>query len=153
MTLFLLRLLGPAVAGLVLGFVLQGWRMDAAVSKLKAEHQAAVSASIAKAHQETIRLQRIKDEAIEKAQKLAKSNALAADRARTELERLRSRLQADSGDLSKASRQSLANYTSTLQTVFAECGRELEEMARKADGHALDARTLKDAWAEPSGGE
>jgi uncharacterized protein GlcG (DUF336 family) len=126
--------------------------MDAAISNLKAQHQAAVSASIAQAHAETIRLQRIKDEAIEKAQKLAQSNAVAASNARTELERLRRKLQADSSGVSKATHQSLAKYTSTLQTVFAECGAELEEMARKADGHALDARTLKDAWADTSGG-
>jgi vacuolar-type H+-ATPase subunit E/Vma4 len=146
MKMLLLRVLGPALAGLAIGFVIQGWRMDAAVSTLKAKHQAEVSASIALAHDETIRLQRIKDEAIANAQKLADANARAARNARTELDRLRDQLKSDTSSVSQATYESLVKYTATLQAVFGECGRELEDMAKTADGHALDAKVLKESW-------
>jgi site-specific recombinase len=144
----LLRYAGPALAGLLLGFVLQGWRMGATISDLKAQHAAAITATVVQAQEETLRLQRIKDEAIEKANKLAQSNAVAADAARTERDRLRLQLSAESRKLREATRESLTDYTATLQVVFGECTAELTDLARKADGHALDARTLKDAWGE-----
>lgn len=148
MTISLLKYGTIIAVSVIIGFVLQGWRMGATISDLKAKHEAAITASVAQAHEETLRLQRIKDEAIEKANKLAQSNAASADRARSELERMRDKLRQDTRSINQATRESLSDYTLALQFVFAECSSELTEMARKADGHALDARTLKEAWGE-----
>lgn len=146
MMLTILRYAGPVLLGLLIGFTVQGWRKDATISDLKMSHERAVATSIAQAQEETLRLQRIKDEAIERATELANANALAADSARSERDRLRLQLTLQSRQLREATRESLTNYTATLQGVFAECTGELTELARKADGHALDARTLKEAW-------
>jgi hypothetical protein len=146
MNTYLLKLFGPALAGLILGFMVQGWRMDTAISDLKAKHQAVVSASIVQANNETLRLQRIKDEALEKANQIAHANALAASNARNELDRLHYHLNTNTTNIPTATYESLVKYTTTLQGVFRECSRELEGLAQKADGHALDARTLKEAW-------
>jgi hypothetical protein len=143
---YLIKLFGPAVVGLILGFVIQGWRMDTTISDLNAKHQAVVSASIVKANEETLRLQRIKDEAIERANQIAQANARAADNARTEFDSLRLRLTTDASNVPTATHESLSHYTLTLQTVFGECSGQLERLAKKADGHALDARTLKESW-------
>ena len=148
MTISLLKYGTIVAVSVILGFILQGWRMGATISDLKAKHEVAITASVAQAHEETLRLQRIKDEAIEKANKLVQSNAASADRARSELERMRVQLRQDTVTVSQATRESLSDYTIALQFVFAECSSELTEMARKADGHALDARTLKEAWGE-----
>jgi hypothetical protein len=146
MMLTILRYAGPALLGLLIGFTVQGWRKDVTIRDLQIAHERAVATSIAQAQEETERLQRIKDEAIERATQLAYSNAAAADRARSERDRLRLQLASESRKLREATRESLTNYTATLQGVFAECTGELTDLARKADGHALDARTLKEAW-------
>ena len=146
MILTVLRYLVPAFLGILIGFTVQGWRKDVTISDLKASHETAIATSIALAHEETIRLQRIKDEAIEKANRLAQANALAANRAQSELNRMRDKLSQDSRSLSSATYESLVDYTVSLQIVFGECSAELTELARKADGHALDAKTLKESW-------
>ena len=142
----ILRYAGPALLGLLIGFTVQGWRKDVTISELQLAHEKAIAQSVAQSQEETLRLQRIKDEAIERATQLAYSNAAAADHARSERDRLRLQLTEESRKLRNATRESLTKYTTTLQGVFAECTGELTELAKKADGHALDARTLKEAW-------
>lgn len=144
--LTLYKYLGAFALAFGIGWFVQGWRMDAQLNDLKAKHATEISVSLAKAQEETNRLQRIKDEALERANALAQTNAAAADSARNELDRLRHQVSAERRKLDTASRKSLTNYTATLQAVFAECSAEVERLAKAADGHALDARTLKEAW-------
>lgn len=42
-----------------------------------------------------------------------------------------------------------SEYTNSLSDVFKECVSEYRDLAIKADGHALDAKRLSDAWPEP----
>lgn len=146
--LTLYKYLGAFALAFGIGWFVQGWRMDAQLNELKATHATEISVSLAKAQEETNRLQRIKDEALERANALAQVNAAAADSARNELGRLRQQIATERRKLDTASRQSLTNYTATLQTVFGECSAEVERLAKAADGHALDARTLKEAWGK-----
>lgn len=68
-----------------------------------------------------------------------------ADSARAERDRLRDAtdqfVQGASGDLKTCSER-----ITTLGDVFDQCGIALEEIARKADAHAIDAQKLSDAW-------
>jgi hypothetical protein len=85
-----------------------------------------------------------KTRALDQAALEAQINLRANIAARTELERLRRDL--DASSVASASLTSLRAYTRTLQTLFGECSAALEEMGRTADGHALDARTLRNSW-------
>jgi len=94
---------------------------------------------------ESARLQKLKDEALNEANRISQDNAKAATAARGELDRLRRQL-ASSNDLSTATCPSARNYAATLATVFGECSTRIIELAEKADGHALDSRTLNGAF-------
>ena len=94
---------------------------------------------------EAARLQKLKDEALNEANKIAQQNAKAAASARTELDRLRRQL-ASANDLSTASCPSTRDYATTLAVVFGECATRIGELAEKADGHSLDSRTLNGAF-------
>jgi hypothetical protein len=94
---------------------------------------------------ESVRLQKLKDEALNEANKIAQKNAQAAASARSELDRLRKQI-ATANDLSTATCPSTRQYSATLATVFGECATRIGELAEKADGHALDSRTLNGAF-------
>lgn len=98
------------------------------------------------AQDETIRLQGVKDAALEKSNRRAKANAAAAADARSELDGLRNDLADARARLPSLSHQACLDRASALETVFAQCAGDLEGLARKADGHANDAVTLDDAW-------
>ena len=135
-----------AAVAFAAGFTTNGWRLNAKIDSMVAEHTAAVQVATEKAMQETIRLQKEKDDAIAKAQLQIQANAAAAAAARRERDGLRDDLAASRGAIASASISSLRGYASTLATVFEQCSAELEEMARHADGHATDTVMLLNAW-------
>lgn len=47
---------------------------------------------------------------------------------------------------SKASRNALTQYTTTLSSVLSECQRAYTGMAKEADGHASDSLMYQQAW-------
>ena len=94
---------------------------------------------------ESARLQKLKDEALDEANKIAQKNASAAANARSELDRVRKQL-ASSVTIGSAPCASTRNYAETLAVVFGECATRLFEMAKDADGHALDSRTYQQAF-------
>lgn len=139
-------LAGVAVIAFATGFTTNGWRLNAKIDSMVAEHSMAVQAATEKAMQETTRLQKEKDDAIAKAQKQIQANAAAASAARLERDGLRDDLAASRVAITGASLGSLREHTSTLSTVFEQCSAELEEMARHADGHSTDTVMLLGAW-------
>jgi hypothetical protein len=94
---------------------------------------------------EVARLQGIKDAALKESNTRAQRNAVAAQSARGELDRLRGTL-ALTTRADAPSCPSSAVPTSTTAAVLSECAGELVEMARKADGHLNDSLTLLKAW-------
>ena len=135
-----------AVAAFAAGFTTNGWRLNAKIDSMVAEHSIAVQAATEIAMQETARLQKEKDDAIAKAQKQIQINAAAATAARLERDGLRDDLAASRVAISGASVSSLREHASALSTVFEQCSAELEEMARHADGHSTDTVMLLSAW-------
>lgn len=87
--------------------------------------------------------------AIATANQRALRSRAAADLARTELDGLRVQLATigtrDSGS-AEATCKAPDDRTSTVAALLGECASTLEDMARKADGHARDSLTLHDAW-------
>lgn len=131
--------------GLLSGWTANGWRLNAKIDRMMAEYSQAMAQAGQNAMLESARLQKLKDEALNEANRIAQVNAQAAAATRIELDRLRRQL-ASSNDLSTATCPSARNYAATLATVFGECATRIGELAEKADGHAIDSRTLNGAF-------
>jgi uncharacterized phage infection (PIP) family protein YhgE len=127
------------------GWVTNGWRLNGKIDRMIAEHSQEMAKAGQNAMQEAARLQKIKDEALNEANRIAEQNKKAAAAARTELDRLRRQL-ASANDLSSATCPSTRDYAATLATVFGECASRISELAEKADGHAADSRTLESSF-------
>lgn len=140
-------LIAAAVAAVlagIAGWTANGWRLNAKIDRIHTEHAQALAQANADALAKYTDMEKKKQEVLNEANKIAQRNARAADAARTELERLRQQIA--SGSVSTATCGSVRNYATTLQAVFGECAARLEWMAKEADGHALDSRTLNGAW-------
>lgn len=110
--------------------------------------QANYSAAESKAKDQTLERRIENDERVQTAQdnRAKKIRIVERDSAGTlsELERLRNALRAKpTGDATIAA---LTERADTLGELFGQCGQALTDLGRKADGHALDVITLRDAW-------
>ena len=94
-------------------------------------------------------LQEKANAAIATANQRAIRDRAAADLARSELDGLRVQLATigtrDSGS-TEATCKAPDDRAPAVAAVLGECATALEDLARKADGHARDALTLHDAW-------
>ena len=138
--------IGLVATAFVAGFITQGWRKDAVISEMVAAQSAAVAIATTEVMNDNIRLQKKKDDALVQANIKAKQNADAAAAAKSQLDWVRDYNQRSASAISTSTCPSVRDYASTANTVFGECTVALEEMARKADGHALDANTLIKSW-------
>jgi hypothetical protein len=133
------------VIGGLSGWTANGWRLNARIDQMIARHSIDLSKATEAAMVETARLQKLKDDALDEANKIAKKNANAAASARSELDRVRKQL-ANSVTIGSSTCASTRNYADTLSTVFGDCAARLTEMAKDADGHAADSRTCHNAF-------
>ena len=127
------------------GWVANGWRLNAKIDQMIARHSQDLSKATEAAMTESVRLQKIKDDALDEANKIAQKNAQAAASARAELDRVRKQL-ASSVTIASATCASTRQYADTLVNIFGECAARLTEVAKDADGHALDSRTFQQSW-------
>lgn len=132
------------------GFVVQGWRMDSVISDIHMQHSKALATATQQVLAQSTELQRKKDAALQQAQVKAQQNAAAASAAQSELNWVRDYNTRNSASISGSTCSSVRDYATTATAVFTECSIALETMARKADGHALDARTLIQSWPTSS---
>ena len=133
------------VFGSAAGWTANGWRLNGKIDRLQAEHSRALAQATEAARIESDRLQKVKDEAIDEANKLAQRNAAAAASARAELGRVRQQL-ASRDTIANATCPSTRDYADTLTNIFSQCAARLGEVAQLADGHAADSRTCQAAW-------
>jgi hypothetical protein len=137
---------GAYVIGVAMGWSGNGMRLNAKIDQMVAEHAVAVQKATEAAAQETARMQKEKDDAIERANQVARRNAAAAASASLERDRLQSDLAASRVALSDATHASLIEYATAVSVVFEQCVREYTEVARLADQHAADTQLLFTAW-------
>ena len=137
-----------AVATFIGGFVVQGWRMESKIAEIETTNAAAVVVATKVVAEEATRLQGKKDDALKAAQEQTRKNALAADAARIELHRVRVEANRATTAIPTATCTSVRDYATTATSVFGECSVALEDLARKADGHAVDSKALRDAWPD-----
>lgn len=133
------------IIGATAGWTANGWRLNGKIDQMISRHSQDLSKATEAALIESVRLQKLKDDALNEANEIAQQNAKAATSARFELDRLRRQL-ANRTAISDATCTSARNYASTLSVVFAECSTRLTEVAKDADGHAVDSRTFQNAW-------
>lgn len=130
----------------IAGATINGWRLNAKIDKMVAEHSMAVQKATTEALNETVRMQKAKDEVIAQTQQEVQRNADAAAAASRERDRLRNALTASRSALSNSTPASVAKYAETVTTVFEQCTREYTEMAGNADKHATDTELLFNSW-------
>jgi predicted RecB family endonuclease len=133
-------------ATFAMGWTANGWRLNSKIDRLIADHERQVAQANADALARYSDLERKKQEAVNEANKIAQRNARAATDARNDLERLRNQITDTASGMPTATCTSVRAHATTLSTVLAECVGRLEAVAKDADGHALDSRTLNDAW-------
>ena len=101
-------------------WAVQGWRYNAQIAEIYSQHAMAPADATQKALEDTIKMQRTKDDAIQQAEDRAKKNALAAA-ARHESDGLRSQLASVPAHIAGASSTAVAEYANASIAVFAEC--------------------------------
>lgn len=133
------------------GWSIQGTRWQADVATLQAEHARTLKAQSDKALQDYTRMEKIKDEAIQKHKQEAEANRLAADAAKRTADGLRRDLQRVPDLIATATNSALAEYATTASGLLGSCTEEYQRMAETAQRHATDVRALLNAW--PKGGD
>ena len=128
------------------GWQTQEWRYWKQIADTASQHATALASANQKALDDTIKMQRTKDDAIKAAQDRAKREAANAAAARTERDGLRAQLAATTVQLPVASCTSVREYATTLTGLFDQCAGAFEAMARDAQGHASDSRLMQEAW-------
>lgn len=139
-------LLTVALASASVGWVVQGWRLQAQIDAIQAQHarQEADAATLALAAERThqTKLKEAQDEATSKETKL-RSDAASA---RAELVELRGQIAAVRTDFAAATRTSITERAIASGELLTECSARYSELAEKADRHALDAAKLYQGW-------
>lgn len=136
---------GAALAA-TLAWQTQEWRYTGQLEKIRANHAQALADAKQSAIEEATRMQAQKDEALREANAQAQRNAAAAAAARRESDGLRTQLTEARLRMSSSTCASTRDYAATLTTVLDQCRGALEDLARDAQGHAVDSRTLRQAW-------
>jgi len=142
----ILTMTAALIAGIA-GWTANGWRLNAQIDRMVADHATQLAKANADALARYAAMEKQKQEAVNEANRIAQRNARAAASARADAQRLRNQI-ATADRVSTATVTSLRNYTTTLGVVFGECIGEVEGLAKAADGHAFDSRTLRQAWPQ-----
>lgn len=143
----------PAVLGALLTWLVLDSRHSAEVLRLQLDRQSertkdvqAYSKALETIHQDTLRMQKEKDDAIARATQRAQTNAVAAAAAAAELGRVRNDLSEAKRRLADAPLEALREYAGTVSDLYGECEAELTETARAATGHASDVVLFSESW-------
>ena len=128
------------------GWQTQEWRYGKQIADTASQHATALASANQKALDDTIKMQRAKDEAIKAAEQRAAKNAAAADSARRAADGLRSTLYSFRASLPGLTKPAAAVAADTAAELFGQCAGALTDVAAKADAHAGDALMLIEAW-------
>ena len=129
------------LAAFVAGAVVNGWRYDVKIANSEKAYQLEVEQYERKTRQIADQYM----EALNNARTRENEIRLAADGARSELDRLRITIKKRSAAVT-ASPASAVDYSIASADVFGECAAELTALAGKADGHTVDLKTMIEAW-------
>ena len=128
------------------GWLVNGWRADAAMSLLKQEHSEQVARNSAASLLTYSRMEKTKDEAIQQAQARAVTLQADAGRATAAADGLRKQLATANLRIATASRAAVDEYATTAGELLNSCTAEYRAVAAAADGHANAQRLMLEAW-------
>ena len=149
MPVLTLSLLAAALASALSAGGAWIWQANAYTAKIAAMEKAQAeqtATAVKKALDDTVKLQRKKDAALKAAEVRAAALRAAAAGAAAESDSLRAQLAEARVQLSSATCSSITRYADTVSQLFDQCQGQLVTLARQADGHALDSRTLLESW-------
>ena len=139
------------IAALVLGiffagWAANGWRLGQDIAQIQLTHTQELAArdagTFAVAQAIDTNYQGALNDAIQEQARLAGAAAVATRNAG----RLREQLSEADKRIATASAAAVREYATTANQLFRQCSQRYTELAAKADGHALDARTCWAAW-------
>ena len=137
--------LGAALAG-VGAWQAQALRYDARISDMQQAHAQAIADAAQKAMDQTLKMQRTKDAAIQQAETRAAQNAAAAAAARRTVDGLRDTLYAFRASLPSLAPAAVIERADTAAELFGACAARYTDVAAAADRHASDAMMLLQSW-------
>ena len=148
-----MRYAAALAVGAALAWGAQGWRMGAqvqsgktALESLKREHAESLTRATGAALNATIAWQKVKDDAIDRAQQRAKAQAANAAAAVRERDSLRNTIAAASLRLPDATPSACTEYGAAVSGLLNQCSAAYQELAAVADGHVSTIRLMQDAW-------
>ena len=148
-----MRYAAALAVGAALAWGAQGWRLGeqaqaskTALESLQREHAEALTRAIASALNATIAWQKVKDDALDRAQQRAKTQAAHAAAARRDADSLRSTLASASLRLPDAAPSACVEYATASSGLLDQCAAAYQGLAAVADGHVNDVRTCREAW-------
>lgn len=128
------------------GWKVQEWRYGKQIADISQKHATALASANQKALDDTIKMQRTKDAAIQQAEQRAAQNAAAAAAARRTADGLRDTIYSIRADLPSYSQPAAAKTADTTAELLQQCADAFTGLAEKADRHAADALMLREAW-------
>ena len=128
------------------GWQTQEWRYGKQIADIQAQHATALASANQKALDDTIKMQRTKDDAIKAAEQRAKTQAAAAANARADADRLRAQLDGVPARLASATDGAVRDFANVASDVLGACIREYQGVAAEAEQHASNVRLLIEAW-------
>lgn len=132
--------------GAASGYIAQGWRYDAQISSIQAQHsRESAKAEAATRAQESSFNQRLQDAQNAATKRETKLRA-DADAARRTVDGLRGTLYNFRASLPNASTAALIARADTAAELLGTCADEYRSVAESADRHAADALMLREAW-------
>ena len=131
----------------------QSWRLGAqvqsgktAIETLQREHAESLTRATGAALNATIAWQKVKDDAINRAQQRAKTQAASAAAAVRERDSLRNTLATARLRLPGAAPGACTEYATASSGLLDQCAAQYQELARSCDGHVSDVRLMQEAW-------
>ena len=124
----------------------QAWRYGKQIAGIQAQHATALASANQKALDDTIKMQRTKDDAIKAAEQRAKTQAANAANARADADRLRAQLDGVPARLASATDGAVRDFANVASDVLGACIREYQGVAAEAEQHASNVRLLIEAW-------
>ena len=128
------------------GWKVQGWRLGEQITQIKAAQLEAVNAATREARATESRRFTNVQEAQNAATKRAQIARADADRARSELDRLRNDISATTGGVPGESVASCAVRADTAADVLSQCATAYLDLAAAADRLNADRLMLREAW-------
>ncbi len=128
------------------GWAANGWRLGQDIAQIKLTHTQELSArdagTFAVAQAIDTNYQGALNASIQEQARLAGAAAVATRNAG----RLRDQLSEADKRIATASAAAVREYAATANQLLGHCSQRYTELAARADGHALDARTCRAAW-------